>query len=209
VVACLLDVATGGAYYLAVGCDRVIALPSTITGGIGTLVNHANLQDAMAQFNIRFETIKSGPLVDMGTVIEPLPEEVRTLFQQMADGFRDQFAARVARSRPMMTAGDRRVISDGRVLAAPQALALHLIDALGYLDDALCAAEHLAGIAGAEVVLFQRTGYPIHSIYAIVPNVPLQGELIPASYPGLDRSKLPTFLYLWQPDPTLTKLGGR
>jgi protease IV len=83
-----------------------------------------------------------------------------------------------------------------------------LIDGLGYLDDAICEAERLAGIAGSEVVLFQRTGYPIHSIYSMVPNVPLQSDLIPLSYPGLDRTKLPTFLYLWQPDPTLTKQGG-
>jgi protease-4 len=209
VVACLMDVATGGAYYLAVGCDRVLALPATITGGVGAIVNHANLQDAMAQFNVKFETIKAGPLVDMGAVTEPLSDDVRKLFQQMADGFRDQFTSRVAAARPAMTQADRQVIADGRVVAAPQALALHMIDGLGYIDDALCEAERLAGIQGAEVVLFQRTGYPTRSIYSIVPNVPLQSDVIPLSYPGLDRSKLPTFLYLWQPDPTLLKLGGR
>jgi protease-4 len=209
VVACLMDVATGGAYYLAVGCDRIIALPTSITGGVGAIVNHANLQDAMAQFNLRVETIKSGDLVDMGSVTAPLDENVRKLFQQMADGFRDRFVARVARARPAMTEGDRRLIGDGRVIAAPQALGLHMVDALGYLDDALCEAERLSGIAGAEVVLFQRTGYPGRSVYSIVPNVPLQGDLLPVSYPGLERSKLPTFLYMWQPDPTVTKLGGR
>ena len=145
----------------------------------------------------------------MGSVTEPLPDEVRKLFQQMADGFRDRFVRRVSAGRPAMTEADRRVIADGRVVAAPQALALHMIDAQGYLDDALADAERLAGVAGAEVVLFQRSGYPTRSIYSIVPNVPLQGDLIPVSYPGLDRSKLPAFLYLWQPDPTLMKLGGR
>jgi protease-4 len=144
----------------------------------------------------------------MGTVTEPLPDDVRLLFQQMADGFRDRFTTRVVRARPAMTDGDRRVVSDGRVIAASQALSLHLVDSLGYLDDAICEAERLAGIGGSEVVLFQRTGYPIHSIYSMVPNVPLQGDLIPLSYPGLDRTKLPTFLYLWQPDPTLTRQGG-
>ena len=34
-------------------------------------------------------------------------------------------------------------------------------------------------------------------------------ESIPMSYPGLDRSRLPTFLYLWQPDPTLPRTGAR
>jgi protease-4 len=208
-VACLLDVATGGAYYLAVGCDRIVALPTTITGAIGAVVNHTNMQDAMAQLNVSIEPVKSGELVDMGTVTAPLPDDVRKLFQEMADGFRNRFTARVGHYRRSMTEADRKAIADGRIVAAPKALTTHLVDTLGYPDDAIADAERLAGIAGAEVVIFQRSGYPVRSIYAALPNVPLQSELIPFSYPGLERSKLPTFLYLWQPDPTLTRLGGR
>lgn len=208
-VACLMDLATGGAYYLAVGCDRIVAHPTSITAGVGALVNHYNLQDAMAQLNIRAEPIKAGELVDMGTVTAPLSDEARALLQEMADGFRDRFLDRVVRHRPGLSAGGRRAIGDGRVVPATKALALRLVDQLGYIDDAIAEAEGKAGVVGAEVVLFQREGQPARSIYAITPNVPIQGEIVPFSYPGLDRSKLPTFLYLWQPDPTLTKLGGR
>ena len=209
VVACLLDVATGGAYYVAIGCDRIIALPTSITGAIGALFNHANLQDAMAQLNARVETIKSGDLLDMGSVTTPLSDEARTLFKEMADGYGQRFLARVARQRTSMTLADRKAVADGRIVAAPKALALHLVDALGYPDDAVSEAARLAGIAGAEVVLFQRSSYPARSIYATIPNVPLQSDLIPFSYPGLERNKLPTFLYLWQPDPTLTRHASR
>ena len=45
--------------------------------------------------------------------------------------------------------------------------------------------------------------------YSITPNVPLQNSIFPLSLPGLDRSRLPSFLYLWQPEPTMEKLGGR
>lgn len=208
-VACLMDVATSGAYYLALGCDRIVALPTTITGGVGAIVNHANLQDAMAQLNVRIEPVKAGELIDMGSVTAPLPDHHRALFQEMADGFRDRFVSRVAFRRPRMSAEDRKAIGDGRIVAAPRALALHMVDTLGYVEDAITEAERLAGTPNAEVVLFQRAGHPTRSIYAIVPNVPLQTDLIPFSYPGLERSKLPTFLYLWQPDPTITRLGGR
>ena len=209
VVAALLDVATGGAYYLAVGADRVVALPTTVTGGVGALVNHANLQDAMAQLNVRVEPVKAGDLIDMGSVTGPLPDEVRKLFQDMADGFRDRFAARVVRQRTAMSPADHGAIFDGRIVAASKALELHMVDVLGYPDDAVAEAERLAGTTGAEVVLLQRAGYPTRSIYATVPNVPLQSDLLPISYPGLERSKLPTFLYIWQPDPTLTRQSGR
>jgi protease IV len=210
-VACLMDLATGGAYYLAVGCDRIVAHPTTVTGGVGALINHFNLQDAMGALNVVADPVKAGEMIDMGTVTGPLPEDAtaRTLLQQMVDGFRDRFAARVAARRPAMTAADRRAIGDGRVVPAPKALALHMVDALGYLDDAIAEAERLAGAPGAEVVLYRRAGHPTRSVYGITPNVPIQGEIVPFSYPGLDRSKLPTFLYLWQPDPTLSRPGGR
>ena len=52
VVACLMDVATSGAFYLAVGADRIVAHPTGLTGGIGVVFNHVNLQDAMAQLNV-------------------------------------------------------------------------------------------------------------------------------------------------------------
>ena len=44
------------------------------------------------------DAIKSGPLVDMGTVTTPLPDDVRKLFQEMADGFAVRF--RTARYNP-------------------------------------------------------------------------------------------------------------
>lgn len=209
VVACLLDVAAGGAYYLAVGCDRVVALPTTVTGAIGALVNHANLQDAMGQLAARFEVVKSADLIDMGSVVSPLSDEARGLFKDMADGFGQRFLERVTRLRPAMTLDDRKKVADGRILPAGQALKLHMVDALGYPDDAIDEAARLGGVPGAEVVVFQRSGYPARSIYATVPNVPLQSELIPFSFPGLERNKLPTFLYMWQPDPTIMRQGGR
>ncbi len=208
VVACLLDLATAGAYYVAVGADRVVAHPTTITGCLGALINHYNLQDAAAQLNARAGAVKSGPLVDMGSVAAPLPDDVAKLLQEMVDGFGDRFRDRVAARRPAMTAADRAAVADGRVTTASRALSLHMIDRIAYVEDAIDEAGRLAGAAGGEAVIFQRKGYPAHSIYAITP-APVDGQFVPLSLPGLDRAKFPTFLYLWQPDPTLLRLGGR
>lgn len=208
IVTCLMDLATGGAYYVAVGGDLIVAQPTGVTGAVGALINHVNLEDAMAQLNVRIDVIKAGEKVDMGSVTSPLTDESRALLQEMADGYRDRFLARVTQYRAAMTPADRKAITDGRIVPATKAISLHMVDRLGYLDDAIAEAERLAGAHGSEVVLFHRAGTPVHSVYAIAPNTPLQGDLIPFSYPGLERSKLPTFLYLWQPDPTITKLSG-
>ncbi len=209
VVACLMDLATGGGYYIALGADVIVAHPTTVTGAMGAIVNHYNLEDAMAALNITADPIKSGDLVDMGSVTQPLSDEARALLQEMADSFRDRFVSRLRDHRKTLTTSDLAAIADGRVMSASKARNLHLVDRLGYLDDAVAEAARLAGAHAPEVVLIQRPSYPARSIYSITPNTPIQGEIVPFSYPGLERSKLPTFLYLWQPDPTLSKLGGR
>ena len=63
VVACLMDVATSGAYYLALGADRIVAHPTSLTGGIGVVFNHVNLQDAMAQLNVSGSSCRRWPTV--------------------------------------------------------------------------------------------------------------------------------------------------
>jgi protease-4 len=47
------------------------------------------------------------------------------------------------------------------------------------------------------------------SPYSITPNTPLQKGLIPINVPGLDRSKLPSFLYLWQMEPSAEAALGK
>lgn len=208
VIACLMDLSAGGGYYLATASDLIIAHPTTITGGIGVILNLYNLRDTMAYFNVIGQFIKAGPNIDMGTTASALTPETRKLLQAMADEFHTRFRQVVEQGRPDVEARDGTTF-DGRVFTAPQALERRLIDRIGYLDDAVAAARQLAGCAEAKVVLFRRRNDPAHSVYAQTANVPLQSTFLPVSVPGLDRSRLPTFLYLWQPEPTMEKLGGR
>jgi protease-4 len=208
VVACLMDLSTGGGYYLATASDLIMAHPTTITGGVGVVLNLYNLRDAMNYFNINSQFIKAGPLIDMGTVTNALTPESRQLLQEMADEFHTRFRRVVEQSRPGLDSREGTTL-DGRVFTAGQALERRLIDRIGYLDDAVAAARQLAGVPEAQVVLYHRKNDPGRTPYALTPNVPLQSTFLPINIPGLDRSRLPTFLYLWQPDPTLEKLGGK
>lgn len=208
VVACLLDLGCGGAYYLATAADVIVAHPTTVTGGVGVILNLYNLDAAMAYFNVFAQQIKAGPNITMGNQVEKVPPEQRVLLQRMADEFHERFRHVVRQARPAVNAADATNF-DGRVFTAGQALERHFIDRVGYLDDAIALARELAHQPQAGVVLYRRPNDPAHSAYAVTPNVPLQGTFLPVSVPGLDRSRLPTFLYLWQPDPTLEKLSGK
>ena len=200
VVACLMDVGAGGAYYLSTGADHVVAHPTTITGGIGVILNLYNLEDAMAQFNVVGTPIKAGENVDLGTPIKPPSEAARAILQRMADEFHERFRRIVIERHPQLAHAPPDVF-DGRVFTAQQALDLGLIESIGYLDQAAETARELGGAPGAPLILLHRPNDGARTPYDVTANVPIQTSFLPLSLPGLERARLPTFLYLWQPDP--------
>lgn len=208
VVACLMDVAAGGGYYLATGADCIVAHPTTVTGAIGCILNVYNLQDLMAQFNIVGIPIKSGKNVDLGSPVKAIDDEGRKLLQNMADEFHQRFRNVVLQRRPRVDPRQESTF-DGRVFTASQAVNLGLIDQIGYLDDAVQVATNMAGLGYLEVVFYHRKGDPAFSQYSTTPNVPLQDKVIRINIPGIDRSRLPNFLYLWQMEPSTELINGK
>jgi protease-4 len=208
VVACLMDLGTSGAYYLSTACDVILAHPTTVTGGIGVVLNLYNLEDAMNVLNIVSQAVKSGDKIDLGTVTRELKPEEQALLKEMTNEFYDRFRTVVHQQRKQVDLTQKTTF-DGRVFTASQAQKLGLIDQIGYLEDALALARDLACQPHAGAVLLHRSGDVGRTPYATTPNYPIHVSLFPASLPGLDRSKLPTFLYMWQPDPTLERFSGK
>jgi protease-4 len=209
IVACLMDVGTGGAYYLATAADTIVAHPTTVTGGVGVILNLYNLQDTSGQFNVLPLPVTSGKKIDIGSPMRPMEAEERELLEQIAKEFHERFTSELRRSRPQVLVTEEDL--DGRVFTASQALDKRLIDTVGYLDDALDMARQSAGLPPtAGVIMYRRCNDRALTPYDVTPNVPLQNSLLPMNVPGLDRSTLPRFLYLWQPDPSLvTTQAGR
>jgi protease-4 len=203
-----MDVAAGGGYYVAVAADKIVAHPTSVTGGIGCILNVYNLQDLMGQFNILGIPIKAGSNIDLGSPIKELSADKRKLLQDMADEFHARFRNVVLKGRPGVD-GSTESTFDGRVFTARQALDLQLIDQIGYLDNAVAVARNMAGIDYANLVFYHRPDDKALSQYAITPNTPLQKNIIPVNVPGLDRSKLPSFLYLWQMEPSAEAVLGK
>ena len=162
----------------------------------------------MAQINIYSQPIKAGEMIDMGTATHELTPEARQLLQQMADEFHQRFQRAVVARRPGVKA-DEPTNFDGRVFSATQAAERGLVDRVGYLEEAIREAQTRAGQREVRVVMLRRPNDPARAPYAITANNPPQGRWSPISLPGLERSRLPTFLYLWQVDPTLERGSGQ
>lgn len=206
VVACLLDVGTGGGYYLASACDRIVAAPTSVVGGIGVLLNLYYLEIAMEQWNVFGVQVKSGDRIDMGTPTRKMTADEKAMLTAMAKEYHALFRQAVVQVRPQVAADSP--VFDGRVMSTATAIEAGLVDAAGHVPDAVEWARQLAGAPGATAVLYRRPGSPARSLYETVPTRPLQGPSLPVSLPGLDRGNLPLFLYLWQPEPTVVRVTG-
>ena len=206
VVTYIMEVGTGGGYYLATAGDLICAHPNSVTGGIGVIFNYYNLEDAMGQQNVTAKPIRAGKNIDMGSYGAPLTEETREWLQEMADEFHGRFIDDVVRRRPSVDRGDDSIF-DGRVFAAPQAQRHGLIDQVGHLEEAIEAAQQMVDASECAVVMYHRESHVPRSIYAGEAQNALPAQMMPLSIPGLERSRLPSFLYLWQVEPTLERLG--
>lgn len=204
VVACLLDLGTGGGYYLATGCDGVLAIPSSVVGGIGVILNLYFAKTGMAMINVFDDSVRAGDKIDMGSSVRKVDEEEKKLFEAMAKGYHDRFKQVVLQARKAV----KPDVFDGRVMTGPQAVEAGLVDGVGYLDDAIAGAAKLANVAKVQAVMYRRPGDAARTVYASTPNRPIHTQVLPMSVPGPDRSKLPLFLYMWQPEPTLLKTSG-
>ena len=207
VVACLMDVGAGGAYLLASASDTVVAHPTTVVGGLGVILNSYNLQEAMGQFNVIARPVKAGKLVDAASPVRPLEPEELQMLQGMATEFHGRLKRQIHDGRPAVAVDAE--LFDGRVITGEGAAKAGLVDRIGYLDDALAEARGLAGIdADAAVVMLRRDNDRAYTAFDVTPNSPQQSALIPLNLPGLDRSQLPTFLYVWQPETSLAAAAG-
>ncbi|MBY0526372.1 MAG: signal peptide peptidase SppA [Gemmataceae bacterium] len=197
VVACMMDIAASGAYYLAMGCDQVWAHPTTVTGSIGVIMSLYNASGLFEKIGVASNPIKSGPNKDIGNPGRPMTEEERLILQGVVDSFYGQFVKVVVEGRHLPE--DRvRTLADGRVYTGLEAKELGLIDAVGHLDDAIDAAMHLACLKDAKVIAYNRCEGYRGSIYAGMPKIPTEIN-VKLQVPGLSGPSGAAFMYLWQP----------
>jgi protease IV len=197
IVAVLMDVAASGGYYIALAADRIVAHPTTVTGSIGTIMVTANVEGLLGKIGVATNTIKSAEHKDMGSPFRTLTPEERAIFQSVIDELQRQFVAKVVERR-RLPEDVARGLADGRIFTAPQALERRLIDAIGYMPDALAAARSAIGVDEAKVVVYKRPREYQATYYAQTRNQAAALETTMerlATLTGVG----PRFLYLWAP----------
>ncbi|MSR59171.1 MAG: signal peptide peptidase SppA [Planctomycetaceae bacterium] len=139
------DVAGSGGYYIAMGADRIFADPGTITGSIGVVGGKIALGGLFDKVGVTTDIISRGKNSGILSTTSGFSESERQAMQRLLNDIYDQFTTKAAKGRKM-DKDKLEKLARGRVYTGNAALKLGLVDELGSLDDAIAAAEKMAGI---------------------------------------------------------------
>ncbi len=144
VVAYLAQTATSGAYYVACAADQIYAHRMSITGSIGIIMEIEDYSELMGKLGIKSHLVVSGPNKAVGGT-QPVTDEQLALYQQIADESYEIFLDVVSQGRNKPVE-EIRLLADGRILSAKQALNAGLIDKIAdyqATQDAMLAMDGL------------------------------------------------------------------
>ena len=199
VVTVIEDMGASGGYYLACASDAIVAHPTSVVGSIGVIVQTVSFSGAMKMLGIQAKAITSGQYKDMGSPLKPLEEKDQAILQGIVNDFYGRFVKIVATGRPKLTEEQVKVLADGRVYTGNEALANGLVDALGYMQDAVLLAKARSCSAKVKVVMYDRPLGGKENLYSRTPAGPpqMQMNMLNVTAPGLMNMARPQFLYLW------------
>lgn len=143
------------AYMLSVPAQHIVAMPSTLTGSIGVIMERYDVSPLLGRVGVSSNSIISGPMKDQTDPTVALSAGGREMLQGIVHDLFDQFVTMVAQGRHMDPAKVRS-LADGRPYTGHQALALGLIDELGTEHAARVWLRHRLGITGGK--------YPVQEI---------------------------------------------
>ena len=151
--------AASGAYYAAVGADKIIVNPGTLMGSIGVIMQFANLEKLYEWAKMDFTSITTGKFKDSGSPYRPMTGDERQYFQDLIDQVHSQFKTAVMEGREMRQ-DELEPYADGRIFNGKWAVENGFADELGTLYDARKILGKMAGIEDEEPILFEPKKSP-------------------------------------------------
>ncbi|HSV27488.1 MAG TPA: signal peptide peptidase SppA [Sedimentisphaerales bacterium] len=157
-VAAMQAVAASGGYYVAVGCDVLVAEPATITGSIGVIMHSFVVQELLEdKLGIQPVVIEAGGKKDWPSPFKPVTDEQRAyLDERLIRPAFERFVEVVRGGRPNLTEKQVAKLADGSIYTGQAAFRVGLVDRVGYMEEAVEEAMKLAGLDEAMVVRFRE-----------------------------------------------------
>lgn len=151
VIASMVDHAASGGYQIAFRASKIIALPLTITGSIGSISGKMNINGLHEKLGVTHDNVTLGPSALMWSPYTDFTPEERARFEDDHWKSFNLWLGRVAERRKM-SFEQAESLAHGRVWTGRQAVANGLIDDVGGLDRAVELAKEMADIPADEEV---------------------------------------------------------
>lgn len=146
VVASMGNVAASGGYYIAMGADRIVAQPTTITGSIGVFAGKFVIDAATRNFGITWDRVAAGTNAGMFSWTDGYTPAQWASLNTTLDRIYQDFVRKAAAGR-RMGYDVLEAFARGRVWTGADALDHGLIDALGGPAEALAEVRSLLNLA--------------------------------------------------------------
>ncbi|MBZ9761849.1 signal peptide peptidase SppA [Mesorhizobium sp. CA8] len=136
VVAEVGTLAASAGYMIASAADHIVARKTSIVGSIGVLIQYPDVSGLMDKLGIKLEEVKSSPLKASPSPFKPTNDDERAMVRKLILDSYDWFVGTVAERRKM-THEQALALADGSIFTGRQALANHLVDAVGGEQEAI------------------------------------------------------------------------
>lgn len=212
VVVTMGGMATSGGYYVSCASQYIFAQPTTLTGNIGVILPRYNFSKLAQAYGVEESTITApvNGFKNAGSPFSPATEKDTKYLQGLIDNAYGKFKKVVSDGRKGKLNGKIDQIADGAVYPADQALALGLVDELGYANDAYDKAAQLANLTNKHVVKYSKQQglldllggmegkNNLSTAKAGNGNVTINGVNVNIDAAMLDEISRPRLMYLWR-----------
>jgi len=134
--------AASGGYYIAMGIGpqgRIFAEPTTWTGSIGVIIPRYNATELVTKIGVKVEPLVTGPLKDTLNPFRDMTDRENQVWAAIMQDSFDRFISVIDEGRPELDDAGVRSLATGQIYTASQAMENHLVDELGYVEDAVAA----------------------------------------------------------------------
>jgi protease IV len=152
--------AASGGYYLAMGIGpngRIFAEPTTWTGSIGVIIPRYNAAELSKSIGVKVEPLVTGPFKDSLNPFRDLSANEKKVWDAILQDSFDRFVGVITTGRRDLNDTQVRELATGQIYTANQALTNHMVDEIGYLEDAVAAMSVSLKLSDYEAFEYRST----------------------------------------------------
>lgn len=152
--------AASGGYYIAMGIGpsgKIYAEPTTWTGSIGVIVPRYNAAELARTAGVKVEPLVTGPLKDSLNPFRDFTDAEKKVWDAILEDSFGRFIGVIDAGRGQLDVPAIRALATGQIYTAQQALDLHLVDQIGYSEDAVTELAQSLQLTDYEAFRYRQT----------------------------------------------------